>query len=286
MSRTGPVRKSSTATVLAVGAVVLGIAAAGASRLSPANIDVPGSHGSPALMWSDEFSGPQGAPPDASRWNLETGADWSDGELQCYTSSPDNTNQDGAGNLVISARHVPGHRCDDGRMADYTSARMTSRYEAAGGTLAVRAALPTARGTWPAVWALGSNYPAVGWPAAGELDLAEGNGKRPTAVGVHLHGPGYSGASALGAMHQLDGDAPSFHVYSVTWTQDTVDFFIDGGHVWGTTASDMPRGGRWVLDHSFFAVLNLAIGGGLAGPPDATTDWPQQMVIDYVRFFA
>jgi beta-glucanase (GH16 family) len=32
-------------------------------------------------------------------------------------------------------------------------------------------------------------------------------------------------------------------------------------------------------------VLNIAVGGNWAGPPDDTTVWPQDMVVDWVRVY-
>lgn len=251
----------------------------------PGNVDVPMHEGQPELLWSDEFDGPAGSLPDPAKWNMESGAGWTDGELQCYTASPENVSQDGESHLVIQAHQEGGHVCSDQTPTDYTSARITSRYHADGGTLAVRAKLPTGHGTWPAIWALGSNYTTVGWPQCGEMDLVEASGRDPFAVGVHIHGPGYSGGSALGVSHRLSRDVASFHVYSATWTRDQIDFFIDGDHVWGITSGQRPPGSVWALDHSFFAVLNVAVGGGLAGPPDGTTTWPQAMTVDYVRVY-
>ena len=250
-----------------------------------ADTDVPWSGEPLPLVWSDEFTGLAGTPPDATRWNLETGAEWTEGEMQCYTTDTANASQDGNGNLVIRALHRPGHRCVDGRVRDYTSARMTTRHHAGSGILAVRARLPTGRGTWPAIWALGSNYPEVGWPACGEMDLAEATGEDPYAVGVHLHGPGYSHADALGTTHRLEAAASAFHVYAARWNEERVEFSIDGRRVWGTNRDALPAGATWAFGHSFFAILNLAVGGTLAGPPDDSTTWPQEMTVDYVRFY-
>ncbi|SET07667.1 glycoside hydrolase family 16 protein [Geodermatophilus poikilotrophus] len=252
----------------------------------PGDVDVPWAREPASLVWSDEFEGPAGTPPDPLLWDLETGAEWTEGELQCYTADPANASRDGDGHLVIRALRSPGHRCEDGRVRDYTSARMTTRHHADHGTLAVRARLPTGRGTWPAIWALGSNYPEVGWPQCGEMDLAEASGQDPRSVGIHLHGPGYSHADALGTRHRLEVEATYFHVYAVTWSDDRVDFSVDGRHAWGTSRDDLPDGATWALDHSFFAILNVAVGGTLAGPPDETTTWPQEMTVDYVRFYS
>ena len=49
------------------------------------------------------------------------------------------------------------------------------------------------------------------------------------------------------------------------------------------TPASLPAGAPWVFDHPFFLILNVAVGGNWPGAPDATTLFPQQMLVDYVR---
>jgi uncharacterized protein (TIGR03437 family) len=51
------------------------------------------------------------------------------------------------------------------------------------------------------------------------------------------------------------------------------------------TADMIPAGSRWVFNDPFFLLLNVAVGGDFPGPPDATTHFPQDMLIDYVRVY-
>ncbi len=48
---------------------------------------------------------------------------------------------------------------------------------------------------------------------------------------------------------------------------------------WFSTVGPFPA----PFDVGFHLLLNLAVGGNLPGPPDATTVFPQELVIDYVR---
>ena len=70
----------------------------------PPDFGVPSESGSPPgsweLVWSDEFDGAAGTPPDSSTWthDIGTGTDgWGNLELQSYTSSPSNVAHDGDG---------------------------------------------------------------------------------------------------------------------------------------------------------------------------------------------
>ena len=51
------------------------------------------------------------------------------------------------------------------------------------------------------------------------------------------------------------------------------------------TSADVPAGSKWVYDHPFFMLLNVAVGGGWPGDPDGTTMFPQTMKVDYVRVY-
>jgi len=44
-------------------------------------------------------------------------------------------------------------------------------------------------------------------------------------------------------------------------------------------------GDRWVFDHDFFLLMNLAVGGNWPGFPDETTTFPQTLLVDYVRVY-
>ena len=44
--------------------------------------------------------------------------------------------------------------------------------------------------------------------------------------------------------------------------------------------------GEWVFnDRPFYIILNVAVGGNLPGPPNAETEFPQTMLVDYVRVY-
>jgi len=58
------------------------------------------------------------------------------------------------------------------------------------------------------------------------------------------------------------------------------------GHVYKrVTPPELPAGTQWVYGHPFFLLLNLAVGGNWPGYPDATTKFPQRMLVDYVRVY-
>jgi len=58
---------------------------------------------------------------------------------------------------------------------------------------------------------------------------------------------------------------------------------VDGALYQTRTPSSLPAGTRWVFDHPFFIILNVAVGGNWPGSPDASTVFPQTMRVDWVR---
>ena len=133
---------------------------------------------------------------------------------------------------------------------------------------------------------LGTDIDTVGWPRSGEIDIMENIGREPNIVHGTMHGPGYSGAAGIGRSDTIArAYADDFHLFAVQWQPNEVRWYVDGRQYHRMTPADLPAGAKWVFDHPFFLLLNLAIGGGWPGDPNASTTFPQQMVVDYVRVY-
>jgi beta-glucanase (GH16 family) len=241
------------------------------------------------LVWSDEFNGPNDAAVDSNKWVTETGGGgWGNNELEYYTSRLENASQKD-GNLVISVLREKYIGPDDATR-NYTSARLKTqgKFSQAYGRFEARIKVPRGQGIWPAFWMLGDDIEKPGWPACGEIDIMENIGKEPALVHGTIHGPGYSGANGIGTPYALPGDqrfADDFHIFAVEWEPNTIRFYVDD-HLYATrTPADLPKGTKWVYDHRFFLLLNVAVGGGWPGDPDASTVFPQTMLVDYVRVY-
>ncbi len=172
----------------------------------------------------------------------------------------------------------------------YTSARLKTLGLAAFtyGRIEARIKLPFGQGIWPAFWMLGVDLGTAGWPRCGEIDIMENIGKEPATVHGTIHGPGYSGANGIGAPYALaEGRfADEFHLFAVQWQPGSIEFSVDRSTFKRITHADLPQGTAWVYDHPFFLLLNLAVGGNWPGYPDATTQFPQRMTVDYVRVYS
>jgi len=249
------------------------------------------------LVWSDEFNGTAGSPPDPTKWNYDLGGGgWGNGEAETYTNSPNNVFQDGQGNLVIQAIRDPS--------GNFTSARLQTGAPGAStqttdlsrqyGLVEARLKLPFGLGVWPAFWMLGEDIGTVSWPQCGEIDIMENFGTYNNNASVNngtAHGPGYSGANGITAAITLPfGETvyDDYHIYAMEWSQNSIQFFVDGVEYHTVTPASIPAGDQWVFNAPFFILLNLAIGGPTTflGTPDPNAPFPNQdLVADYVRVY-
>jgi beta-glucanase (GH16 family) len=237
------------------------------------------------LVWSDEFDGAAGQKLDPGRWVYEVGGTgWGNNQLEFDTDRAENAALDGNGELVITARK------ESYMGRSYTSARLKTqgKFEHGYGRYETRMRIPFGQGIWPAFWMLGVDIGSAGWPSCGEIDIMENIGREPDTVHGTLHGPGYSGGAGIGAASKLAAGqrfADAYHVFAIEWEQDVVRWYVDGKLYQTRTPRDLPGGARWVYDHSFFVLLNLAVGGQWPGNPDASTTFPQTLRVDYVRVY-
>ena len=230
------------------------------------------------LVWSDEFDGTS---INFSNWTYDLGNNgWGNNEWQNYTSSPSNSSV-ADGFLTITARQEGG---------GYTSARMKSvdLQEFQFGRIDIRAKTPEGQGIWPALWMLGSNFPEGGWPQCGEIDIMELVGHQPSTV----HGTAHWGSNF--SVHQYQGNAitlpggqkfsEAFHLFSVVWEPNSITWYMDDQPYYSINSSQM-NGQPYPFNAPFFFIMNIAVGGNWPGYPDASTQFPQKMLVDYVRVF-
>jgi YVTN family beta-propeller protein/VCBS repeat-containing protein len=249
--------------------------------ISLIHVDPPPVTGNPGTgPLFEDFNGPAGAPPNPALWRYMLGAGGSDGQLQAFTNSPANASLDGNGDLVITARQQPVTD-QYGNTWPYTSAWLDTqnKFEFTYGTVEARIDLPAAQGLHPTFWLLGSDYDQVGWPQAGEIDILDQFNDAAHA-GSGLHGPGYYEVTTQAPIDVTDG----FHTFWVRWEPNKITTGVDDTAYAVYTPDSLPPGTPWTFnDRSMYIILDLAVGG-IGGPPDATTQFPQSMVVDWVRY--
>jgi beta-glucanase (GH16 family) len=251
------------------------------------------------LVWSDEFNAP--GLPDSGKWSYETGF-IRNNEQQYYTRQRKENARVENGMLVIEARKEKwqnptfaleargGGRGARGRAyADYTSASLTTRGKAAWtyGRIEVKAKLPSGRGTWPAIWMLGTNINKVGWPTCGEIDIMEFVGFDSGIVHANIHVKNYNHVknTGKGDKTKVPDCSKAFHVYAIEWDSEHIDFFVDD-HKYFTFRNEKTGADTWPFAKDQYLILNLAIGGSWGGQKGIDdTIFPQKYLIDYVRVY-
>jgi beta-glucanase (GH16 family) len=250
------------------------------------------------LVWSDEFDKP--GLPDPAKWNYEEGF-IRNNEAQYYTRGRAENARVENGMLLIEARKeqfqnpsyhpaaATGSYKRSKPFADYTSASLTTRAKASWtfGRIEVRAKLPYGRGTWPAIWMLGTNFSQAGWPACGEIDIMEFIGFDPGIVHANVHTRKYNHLQKNGKGSQIavPDASQAFHVYALEWDSHNLNFFLDDKKYF-TYANEGSGEDSWPFDADQYLILNLAIGGGWGGAKGIDeTCFPQKYYIDYVRVY-
>lgn len=237
------------------------------------------------LVMQDEFN--EDGAPNAAIWGYDlgtgttkTGAGWGNNELQSYTKRTENVKVEN-GYLLITAKK------ESFNGASYTSARLSTKglFEQGYGRFEARIRLPYGQGIWPAFWLLGADCDENEWPNCGEIDIMEYRGQEPAKVLGTVHGPGYAGAASFSKSYSLlngrfDTD---FHIFGIEWGPDYINYYVDDVLYNQITPSDV--NGKWVFDHPFYIIINLAVGGNFVGAPNNTTVFPQTMLVDYIRVY-
>jgi beta-glucanase (GH16 family) len=244
------------------------------------------------LMWNDEFD--YTGAPNSSKWHHQTyppvGSSWFNGELQHYTARIENSYVNN-GSLKIKAIRESFRDPTSGSTKQYTAARLNSKYAFKYGRVEVRAKLPAAQGTWPAIWTLGKNisengaywqtqgYGDTTWPTCGEIDIMEQDSNKSITSGA-FHFPDSNGNHTYTFNYlSVSNTDSSWHVYSMDWSAETIELSVDG-----TVFHTLNNAQNPYFDNEHFILLNIAMGGQLGGTisDDFISDI---MEIDYVRVY-
>ena len=241
------------------------------------------------LVWSDEFDSNRSV--DSTKWFRQTklilGNSWANNEEQHYTNRDINSYVDN-GTLKIKA--IKEDYTYQGHRKEYSSARLNSKFAFKYGKVVVRAKLPSANGTWPAIWLLGRNIKEIGgywfnkgfgntvWPLCGEIDIMEPNNVKTETLGTWhwYNGVEYQMNSKSVPLSSSDA-SQNFHDYILEWDSKSMRIYIDN-----ILVNEMPTVNPY--NQEFYILLNVAMGGNLASNIDSdfTND---VMEIDYVRVY-
>jgi beta-glucanase (GH16 family) len=230
------------------------------------------------LVWGEEFD--YNGKPDAGYWGYEEGY-IRNHELQYYTDQLENVSVSGGLCTITAQMEKPD---------SITSASMNTlgKFDFLYGRIEVRAKIPSALGTWPAIWMLGTNRSEVGWPACGEIDIMEHVGYDPDKVHANIHTKSYNHVLGTNKGNTIEVENPStdFHIFALEWYEAKMDFFYDDSLYFSYQNDMAGNPDTWPFDQSHYLLLNLAYGGTWGGSEGVdTTRLPLEFIIDYVRYY-
>jgi len=233
------------------------------------------------LVWEDNFD--KDGLPNFDIWRYEVGyiRNW---EKQYYTENRLENARVEDGNLIIEARRDNwiGHKITSASLNTYCKKSILY------GRVEVRAKLPTGVGTWPAIWMLGNaKKEGVSWPACGEIDIMENVGFAPDVIHGNVHTKAYNHVAKTNKGDEIIVDKPNedFHIYSIDWYKDRIEFFVDGERYF-QFQNENTGSKTWPFDKPHYLIINLAIGGAWGGQKGIDDNiFPQKYYIDYVRVY-
>lgn len=254
------------------------------------------------LVWNDEFETP--GRPDPANWVYEYGF-VRNKEWQWYQSDNATVTEDGVLQITARTEDRPCPWYEKGSKdwrhsrprIECTSAcvKTLGLHEFLYGRILVRARIPAARGSWPAIWMLGSKE-EYGWPSCGELDIMEFY--EPQGVRSILANACWGddkGGSVWNTMkvpftHFTEKDslwATRFHVWRTDWDENHIRIYLDDELLNEIDLSKTVNGKHGHGDNPFHQpmhlLLNMAMGSS-GGKVDAEA-MPMRYEVDYVRVY-
>lgn len=248
---------------------------------SSENISSESNPGESKFLWHDEFDGDI----DSEKWTFEIGtgaSGWGNNEWEYYTDRKENAY------IKDGILHIRANK-EDYEGSKYTSARMITKgkFSFTYGTVEARIALPVGKGIWPAFWLLGQNIDAVSWPACGEIDIIETVNNENIVYGTNHWA--YEGNHAeygnntkdyYGTSKELD--ITQFHTYKMVWDENVIVMYVDDFKYHEISIKES-TGGTDAFHKPFFFILNVAVAGNWPGFEVDDSQFPNEMLVDYIR---
>ena len=257
------------------------IASSSSGITSSGNISSESNPGKSPYLWHDEFDGDI----DSEKWTFEIGtgaSGWGNNEWEYYTDRKENAY------IKDGILHIRANK-EDYEGSKYTSARMITKgkFSFTYGTVEARIALPVGKGIWPAFWLLGQNIDAVSWPACGEIDIIEAVNSENIVYGTNHWANGseyatYGNNTGSYRDQKFELDVTQFHNYKFTWDEKYIRMFVDD-FMYHEILIENNTGDTEEFHKPFFFILNVAVAGNWPGFEVDDAQFPNEMLVDYIR---
>ena len=252
------------------------------SSSSPETTSSSSAEPAAQYLWHDEFDGES---IDLNKWTFDIGtgaSGWGNNEWEYYTDRKENAYiKDGVLHIRAQKEDYEGQK--------YTSARMLTKgkFSFKYGTVEARIALPTGKGIWPAFWMLGENFDTVGWPACGEIDIIEAVNTENKIYGTNHWANGseyatYGNNTGNYRDQKIELNITQFHTYKFTWDEKYIRMFVDD-FMYHEILIENNEGDTEEFHKPFFFLLNVAVAGNWPGFEVDDSQFPNEMLVDYIR---
>ncbi len=234
-------------------------------------------------VWKDDFD--KSSNLDLNKWEFSVGGNgWGNGELQFYTENRKKNIQ------IINNQLVIRSIFEKYQNKNFTSAKIISKTSWKYGKIRVRAKLPLAKGTWPAIWMLPASYNGTNWPNCGEIDICEHYGHTigEFLFSMHSYKYNYFKNNKFHKAINLIDIVNQFNIFEIEWDENYILFKINNETYYSACKSECEykNNNEWPFDQEFRLIINLAVGGFEAGKYGIDVEkWPQEFIIDYVRIY-
>jgi len=219
--------------------------------------------------FDDEFDG---SAVDASKWS--NGFGWGDtaDNFAAWCDPAANTVVDGA--LVQRADRLAAPQ--NGKAYRGACLHTKGTFSQLYGYWEARIRIPSGAGLHSAFWGKPANDR---WPP--ELDVEEIGGALPDTVIMTVHWRDPTGHRMSNQRYRASDFSDGYHVFGAEWSPEGTAWYVDGverARITDGAAAMSAQG-------AFYALLDLQVGLGGAVQPDATTPFPAEQLVDYVRIW-
>ena len=184
-------------------------------------------------------------------------------------------------------RRAPRHRRPQGAYdgSAYTSGRINTWgfFAQAQGRFEARIRLPRGRGLWPASgsWERLRDRRLAGCGEIDIMDIAGRSRRRPREPPRPRLLRRERDHRPLPWRRRFDA---GFHVFAVQWERDRITWYVDDISTRWRPPRTFPPRDDWVSTTPSSSSSSRG-GGNFVGPPDASTVFPQTMLVDWVRVY-
>ena len=172
---------------------------------------------------------------------------------------------------------------------EYTSGKITTRgkFTFCKGRVEVVAKLPTAVGSWPAIWMMPEDT-SDGWPACGEIDIMEHGGHKLNEAFFSIHTKDFNHVKGthLTKTVYIPNLVDDFHTYSLEWNDESLLWYVDDILYFKVQKDQLKNEENWPFYKKYHLIINTAIGGSFCEGKLNTEELPCEFIIKSIKVYS